>query len=152
MAFCDPVSMTSMPSSSLGIFIAENELTVSTIETTSGYSLRTFDKAAISLMVPVDVSLCTSVTTSYCPLDSSLFKASGSTGWPHSKLSCAASLPQRFETSNHLSEKAPLQQFNTFFFTVFRIEPSITPQALLVLINTGDLVKKSSCSPGCTDR
>ena len=55
-------------------------------------------------------------------------------GWPHSTLSSSACLPQRLETSNHLSEKAPQQQLSTFFFTRLRIEPSMMPQADEVLM------------------
>ena len=47
--------------------------------------------------------------------------------------SASASLPQRFETSNHLSENAPHMQLSTFFATRFRTAPSITPHAEDVL-------------------
>ena len=49
----------------------------------------------------------------------------------------------RFETSYHLSENAPHIQLRTFLRVKLRIEPSITPHALLVLIKTGSSVMKS---------
>ena len=72
------------------------------------------------------------VRASYWPVASSLRTASGSTGWPHSNFSAVACLPQRSDTSYHLSEKAPFMQLRTFFLTTLRIDPSITPHALLV--------------------
>ena len=131
-AFCEPLMSTSMPSSSFLMGIALSELTVSTMAITSGNSRITFISAGRSLMQPQDVSLWMSVRASYAPVASSRRTASGSTGWPQSNFSAGACLPQRRATSFHLSENAPFMQLRTFFLTTLRIEPSITPQALLV--------------------
>ena len=132
--------MTSIPSSSFLIGIAENELTVSTIDTTSGNFLRTSEMALMSLIVPVEVSLWIIVTASYLPVESSFSSASGSTGLPQSNFSSPAFLPHLLETSYHLSENAPLQQLSTPFLTTLRTAPSITPQDELVLRKTGSSV------------
>jgi hypothetical protein len=50
-------------------------------------------------------------------------------GEPQGTWRASASLPQRLETSNHLSEKAPHMQLSTFLETRFRMAPSMTPQA-----------------------
>ncbi len=63
-AFCEPVMSTSMPSSSLRIGTTEKELTVSTIEITSGNSRMTAISAGRSLMQPQEVSLWMRVTAS----------------------------------------------------------------------------------------
>ena len=139
-AFWQPVIITSIPSSSFFMGRAEKELTVSTIDITSSNFLTTSMISAILLIVPVEVSLWIIVMASYLPVESSFSTALGSTGVPHSKVSAPASLPQRFETSNHLSENDPLQQFSTAFFVTLRIAPSITPQEELVLRNTGSFV------------
>src|SRR6185369_1609916 len=55
---------------------------------------------------------------------------------------------QRCETSYHLSEKAPQPQLSTFFFTRFRIDPSMIPHADDVLMKTCCFVPKSVCSFG----
>ena len=119
---------------------AENELTVSTIDTTSGNFLRTSDSALMSLIVPVEVSLWMIVTASYLPVESSFSRASGSTGLPQSNFNSPAFLPHLFDTSYHLSAKAPLQQLSTPFLTTLRIAPSMTPQEELVLRKTGSFV------------
>ena len=52
----------------------------------------------------------------------------------------SACLPHFFDTSNHLSEKAPFMQLSTFFLTTLRMAPSIEPQALFVAMYTGSFV------------
>jgi hypothetical protein len=63
-AFCEPVIMTSMPSSSFLIGSTLKELTVSTMEMTSGNSRSTAMMAGRSLMQPQEVSLWMRVTAS----------------------------------------------------------------------------------------
>ena len=63
-----PASSTSMPSASKSILIALNELTASTMNITSGYFLLSAAISASGLIVPVEVSLWTSVTVSNLPV------------------------------------------------------------------------------------
>ena len=56
-----------------------------------------------------------SVSASNWPVASFASICSARMGEPHSTCSASASLPQRLETSSHLSEKAPHMQFRTFF-------------------------------------
>src|SRR5271156_7250730 len=129
-----------MPSSSNGIFIAVNDETQSTMNCTSGYFFNTAAISQSGFIVPVLVSLWISVTASNSPVASFASMSAARIGWPHSTCSASACLPHFLATSNHLSENAPLMQVRTFFETKLRIDPSITPQAELVLTNTGCLV------------
>src|SRR5438309_6818278 len=56
-AFCAPVSIKSIPSVSMSIFIAENDETVSTIRTTSGYFASMQQISGNGFIMPVEVSL-----------------------------------------------------------------------------------------------
>ncbi len=107
---------------------------------TSGNFFITCAISKSGFIVPVLVSLWMSVTASNSPVASLASIASGMIGWPHSTCSASACLPHFLATSNHLSENAPLMQLSTFLLTRLRIEPSITPQAELVLTKTGCLV------------
>ncbi len=89
-----------------------------------------------------------SVKLSNPPCESFSRTISGLTACPHSTCSASACLPQRLETSNHLSENAPHIALSTFFCVRLRMAPSITPQAEEVDKNTGRFVPKSSCSRG----
>ncbi len=139
-AFCEPVRMTSMPHSSLGMGTAENELTESTTEMTSGNSFKTFMISSKGFIIPQEVSLCTRVTRSNSPVESWFRRSSGSMFFPHSTCNPSADFPHRRETSSHLSEKAPHMQHKTFFLVRLRMDPSITPHALEVERNTGSSV------------
>ncbi len=79
--------------------------------------------------MPVEVSLWTRVTVSKPPSSSLDLTAWGSMGWPHSTWIFSADFPHRWETSNHLSEKAPQQRFRTLERTRLRMVPSMTPHA-----------------------
>ena len=63
-AFCEPVKITSMPQSSLGMGTTEKELTVSIMEITSGNSRSTSIISLSGFIIPQEVSLWTKVTTS----------------------------------------------------------------------------------------
>src|SRR5437667_12067963 len=69
-------------------------------------------------------------------------------GEPHGTWSASACLPQRFDTSSHLSENAPHMQLSTFLETRLRMAPSIKPQAEEVLRKTNCFVQKSACNCG----
>src|SRR5437762_7370344 len=109
-AFCAPVSIRSIPSASMSIFIAENEDTVSTISATSGYFARTQQISGSGFMTPVDVSLWVNVTVSNLPVANCRSTSFGSMCFPQSTWSGSAFFPQRLATSNHLSENAPHMQ------------------------------------------
>src|SRR5215469_8802204 len=126
-----------MPSWSIGIGCAENEETVSTIRITSGYFRTTSQISFRGFTTPVDVSLWISVTVSNLPVASCLSRSAGLIGSPQSTCSGVVFLPHRFDTSSHLSEKAPHMQLRTPLTTRFRIAPSITPQAEEVEKKTG---------------
>ncbi len=76
------------------------------------------------------------VSASNWPVASFWSIAAARMGEPQGTWSASAALPHRFETSNHLSEKAPHMQLSTFLLTRLRTAPSITPQAEEVLMNT----------------
>src|SRR5947208_1486402 len=139
-AFCAPVSITSMPSVSISIFSPENEETVSTMSATSGYLARTEQISSNGFMTPVEVSLWVNVTVSNLPVANWRSTFFGSICFPHSTWRGSAFFPQRFATSNHLSENAPHMQHSTPRSTRFRIEASITPHAEEVERNTGCFV------------
>jgi hypothetical protein len=85
-AFCEPVRRTSMPSSSFLIGSTLKELTVSTIEMTSGNSRSTAMMAGRSLMRAgggLVVDQGDGVVAAGGELAA---RAAGSTGWPHSAL------------------------------------------------------------------
>src|SRR6266536_6403815 len=139
-AFCAPVSITSMPSTSISIFTAENEETVSNTSVTSGYFARTEQMSSSGFITPVEVSLWVSVTVSNLPVANCLSTAAGSICFPQSTWSGSAFFPQRFATSNHLSVNAPHIQHSTPRSARLRIEASITPHADDVERNTGCFV------------
>ncbi len=107
---------------------------------TSGYFFSTAAISQSGFIVPVLVSLWISVTASNSPVASFASMSAARIGWPHSTCNASACLPHFLATSNHLSENAPLMQLSTFLLTRLRSAPSITPQAELVLTNTGCLV------------
>src|SRR5262249_49233546 len=135
-AFCVPANNTSIPNSSNFSGTAVIELTESTINMTSGYFFLRAATSSIGLITPVDVSLWIIVSASNCPVASFLSISAARIGEPHGTWSASASLAQRFDTSNHLSEKAPHMQFSTFLATRLRTAPSITPHADEVLMKT----------------
>ena len=124
------------------------ELTESTMNMTSGYFFLSAAISASGLMTPVEVSLWMSVRASNWPVASFLSTCSARIGEPQGTWRASASLPQRLETSNHLSEKAPHMQLSTLRETRFRVAPSIMPQAEEVLIYTSCLVWSSCWSWG----
>src|SRR5258708_5325788 len=89
------------------------------------------------------------VSASNWPVANFLSTSVARMGEPQGTCKASASLAHRLETSNHLSEKAPHMQFNTFLATRFRRAPSITPQADEVLMKTNCLVESNCCSWGC---
>src|ERR1019366_6677398 len=147
-AFCVPASSTSIPNSSNLSGTALIELTESTMNITSGYFCLSAAISVIGLMTPVEVSLWMTVRASNWPVASFLSTSAARMGEPHDTCSASASLPQRFDTSNHLSENAPHMQLSTFLATRLRRAPSITPQAEEVLIYTNCFVLSSCCSWG----
>ena len=118
-----------MPSLSNSIFTPESELTLSTMNITSGYLALSSAISARGLITPVDVSLCTRVTASKFPVARRSSICSGRMGEPQSTCSASTCFPQRLATSNHLSEKAPFMQLSTRLVTRLRIAPSMIPQA-----------------------
>src|SRR5207253_11047368 len=137
-----------MPSASISIFTAENDDTVSTMSATSGYLARTQQISGSGFMTPVEVSLWVNVTVSNLPVANCRSTSFGSMYFPHSTWSGSACFPQRFATSNHLSENAPHMQQSTPRSARFRIDASITPQAEEVERNTGCFVPNSLWSFG----
>src|SRR6516225_12092526 len=121
----------------MGIGSAENEETVSTMNITSGYLRTTPLISSIGFITPVEVSLWIKASASNWAVRSWLSISSGSIALPHGTWRGAAILPQRFDTSNHLSEKAPHMQFSTPLFTRLRTDPSMTPHAEEVERKTG---------------
>jgi len=91
------------------------ELTESTMNITSGYFFFRAAISSIGLITPVEVSLWITVRASNWPVASFWSTAAARMGEPQGTWRASASLPQRFDTSNHLSEKAPHMQFSTFF-------------------------------------
>src|ERR1035441_3150905 len=128
-AFCVPASNTSMPNSSNLSGTALMELTESTMNITSGYFCLSAAISVIGLITPLEVSLWMTVRASNWPVASFLSTSAARMGEPHGTCNASASLPQRFDTSNHLSENAPHMQLSTFLATRLRRAPSITPQA-----------------------
>src|SRR5207248_7034318 len=126
-----------IPREAMSIFIAENEDTVSTISATSGYFARTQQISGSGFMTPVEVSLCVNVTVSNLPVANCRSTSFASICFPQSTWSGSAFFPQRFATSNHLSENAPHMQQSTPRSARLRIEASITPHADDVERNTG---------------
>ena len=78
---------------SFGMGTAENELTVSTTEMTSGNSFKTFMISSSGFIIPQEVSLCTRVTMSNSPEESWLRRSSGSMFFPHSTCKPSADFP-----------------------------------------------------------
>ena len=135
-AFCVPASNTSMPNSSNLIGTPVIELTASTMNITSGYFFFSSAISASGLIVPVDVSLCTSVIASNSPVASFSSICSARIGEPQSTFKPSAAMPLRSATFSHLSEKAPFMQHRSFFETRLRMEPSMMPHADDVLRKT----------------
>ena len=115
---------------------------------TSGKSLRTAAISRSGFRIPHDVSLWMRVSESNSPVESFSRTISGRIADPHGTCSASACLPQRWLTSNHLSENAPHIAFRTFVFVRLRIEPSMTPHAEEVERKTGRFVPNSSWSRG----
>src|SRR5437870_3793464 len=132
-----------MPSASISIFTAEKDETVSTTSATSGYLARTRQISSSGFITPVEVSLCVNVTVSNLPVANCRSTSLASMCFPQSTWSGSAFFPQRFATSNHLSENAPHIQQSTPRSVKLRIEASITPHAEEVERNTGCLVPNS---------
>src|SRR5882672_10187451 len=147
-AFCVPASNTSMPSSSNLSGTVVIELTASTMNITSAYFFLSAASSGSGLITPVLVSLWMNVSASNRPVASFLSTSAARIGEPQSTCSASASLPQRRDTSSHLSEKAPHMQLSTFFETRLRSAPSITPQAEEVLRKTNSLVESNCCNCG----
>src|SRR6184192_4180013 len=135
-----------MPSASMSILTAENDDTVSTMSTTSGYLASTEQISGSGFITPVEVSLWVNVTASNFPVANCRSRSLWSICLPHSTWSGSAFFPHRFATSSHLSENAPHMQQSTPRSTTFRMDASITPQADDVERNTGWLVPKSVCN------
>src|SRR5262249_54967129 len=91
-------------------------------------------------ITPVEVSLCVKVTVSNFPVANCRSTALWSICFPQSTWRGLAFFPQRFATSNHLSENAPHMQQSTPRSARLRIEASITPHADEVERNTGCFV------------
>src|ERR1051325_9717741 len=109
-------------------------LTESMTNITSGYFFFSAAISASGLITPVEVSLWIKVSASNWPVASFWSTTSARMGEPQDTCSASASLPQRLDTSNHLSENAPHMQLRTFLETRLRSAPSITPQAEEVLM------------------
>src|SRR5947207_298356 len=142
-AFWVPASNTSIPRASHSTLVAESELTESTMNITSGYFFLRAAIAASGFMTPVEVSLWIRVSASNWPVASFLSTSSARMGEPHGTCSASACLPQRFDTSSHLSENAPHMQLSTLLETRLRTAPSMTPQAEEVLRKTSCFVQNS---------
>src|SRR5947207_1566277 len=99
-------------------------------------------------MTPLEVSLWVNVTVSNFPVANCRSTAFGAIFLPQSTCSGSAFFPQRFATSNHLSENAPHMQQSRPRSPRLRIEASITPHAEDVERNTGCFVPNSVWSPG----
>src|SRR5207248_11717080 len=137
-----------MPSASMSIVTPENDDTVSRTRVTSGYLASVQQISGRGFITPVEVSLWVNVTVSNFPVANCRSTAFGSICLPQSTCSGSAFFPQRFATSNHLSENAPHMQQSTPRSPRLRIEASITPHAEDVERNTGCFVPNNLWSFG----
>ena len=107
-----PASSRSMPSLSNSIFTPVIEVTLSTRTSRPALFLQRGNLAEWAHHAGGGF-VVDEVTASNWPVASRSSICSGRMGEPQSTCSASASLPQRLETSNHLSEKAPFMQLRT---------------------------------------
>jgi hypothetical protein len=120
---------------------------------TAGVSATTRPIASIGCPVPVEVSLRVPMTqaVSGCCRSASATR-SGSTGWPHSKSSDTALMPNALQILTHRAAKWPA--FSTSALppggTALTAAASIAPVPEAVRIRTSFCVRKTSLSPAAT--
>src|SRR5687768_15181478 len=117
--------------------------TVSITITTSPESCATFVSSLIGFRTPVDVSECTTETTSYWLPFSASASISGVCAAPNSTSSLSQAMPEFTAALWKRLLKAPLIRQSSRALTALRTPPSIRPVAEDVTVYTGCVVRNT---------